>query len=316
MELSLAAKREVEITSAVTAATAQLQSELATLRKELEELHKSTSTPSTDLAGIELAKKELENKFETEKKEMLEKFEVEKAKLQADAKQKEIEITQKLTAEITKISNTNAVGSTNSTSTSPVDIDALVKAKLVAIDAERLVAQQKAIEAAIVEISTKKDLEHERALTLAREQMASEAGIKHRLLLSKVTRLETAAKVQKAAAASSAVIPNSITPTRTNSALPPLVATAVTAGGSSTTSVRGRGVGVGTRGAVGLSLRGVAAAVRGGRGRGGGGVLGALNAAGIEANNNSQIPKRSREEGNEDVTGGGDLSKRMKGAKE
>lgn len=310
MESSLAARREAEIAAAITTATAQLQAELITLRQSLEEARASSNAATFDSSNFEIVKKELKLKFSQEKKELLERFEVEKSQLQAAAKKKELEITERLTAEIAK-----ATASSTTLST-PVDIDSLVQAKLVSIDAERSAAQHKAIELAVAEISTKKDLEHETALNLAREQMANEATMKNKLLITKVARLEATVKQQKSLPAGAT--PNVPTNTTTSNPLPPLVASVTPTAGSSIRgsggppSRRGGATLPTVRGAVaGLALKGAARGVRGGRG----GVLATLTGVAPETGVSS-APKRGREEGEATAGPLGDLSKRMKGTEE
>lgn len=245
----------------------------------------------------------MEQKLETEKAQLVARFEQEKAGLVKQAKVHADEISTQLTAEITRLKSLPPATST----VLPPDVDAIVQAKVAALLKERSEEQRKAIEAAVAEITAKKDAEYQATLIQAREQMDRESAMKNRLLQAKVLKLEATAKIAKAAAAASPTSsPATTTPHATIPAsagtptpLPALVATTPPSGIPTGVAIRGTRGGRG--GPPGLSLRGAA---RGG-GAPRGGVLAALGAASA-----GNPPKRVRPA--EESEEGGDLSKRLK----
>lgn len=294
MESTLATQHKAAIAAAITAATAPLEAQLATLRAE------ATSTATTPAEGSDTLIQEMEKKLETEKAQLAARFEEEKAGLVKEAKAQSDKISDELSAEITRLKSLPLATST----APPPDVDAIVQAKVADLLKERSEEQRKAIEAAVVEITAKKDVEYQATLVQAREQMDRESAMKNRLLQAKVLKLEATAKMAKAAAAAPTSSPAITTPhatlavaTGTPTPLPALVATTPPSGIPTGVAIRGTRGGRG--GPPGLSLRGAA---RGG-GAPRGGVLAALGAA-------ANPPKRVRPA--EETEEGGDLSKRLK----
>lgn len=307
-EIALTATREVAIAKAVEDATAQLRIDLVAVQAQLAVAIASPgSTPS-----------ETTTTFETARQSMLEEFEKVKVTLAAEAKARELEITARLTAEITKATNSNS-------KSTPAEIDALVKAQLATLEADRLVAQQKMVEAAVTKALETRTAEHQVELVNAKVNAEKEASLKNKMLSLQLSKSQKQLAEAKASAS----------PIASTSTLPPLVKTSpapptapATRGGS---GIRGglparggrggRGGGLAAR--VGIPATSPVASIRGAAGGasmlslkgtaspgpvrvavGTGGVLNRVLASNAAANSAlaSTPPKRAREEEESDAT--------------
>lgn len=334
-EVKFTEERAAAIATAVATATTQLQVDIQALRSQLASTSSTpASTESADQA-LTLAKDKL-----------LAEFEMVKAELGAAAKAREDEITVRLTQEISQLREAANVDPT-AAAANPVDIDALVAAKLAQLETTRLAEQQALIATAVATALAARSTEHQAELAKTKAQAENEALAKNKVLMMQLTKqksLLAAATAKLGGAAPPAAARPPPTPTLSapspSSPLPPLVATAdqslnsrVAGGmirGAATprggVPARGRQVrGGGRGGAVALnplaapvaapsvvaSIRGSAPsiALRGAATSRGGGVLGHLVAANAAANAAvpSASPKRSRD--GEDAT---DPAKRTK----
>ncbi|KAL8279842.1 hypothetical protein RQP46_007692 [Phenoliferia psychrophenolica] len=312
-EETFKAERDSAIASAVATATAKLQTDLAAAQAELaaKPTLPASDGPAPAADPAELAK--LQTEFETAKEAMRTEFEQVKLKLNEEAKAREVEITTRLTAEIAKAHEASSKPSSDSTpAPPPVDVDALVQAKLAEHEKERSASQDQAISAAVEAAVAKLQVAHVAALEAQKVAVVKEFSLQKTLLTSQNQKLK--AELAKNKPAATPVASTSATP------LPPLVATtgpaiAARLGTPGTTPTpggprggRGRGTERGGRGGAApgrggaaaaaatpgrggaagasLSLRGVAAgaAPRGGRG----GILGAILGA--------AQPKRARDD--------------------
>lgn len=279
------------IRTAVEAATAQLQLDLAALRTVLSATAATVSTSSVE--ELTAAKEKLAKEFEEVK-----------SMLADEAKRREAEITANLTKEITTLKEQLHVAASSPSApvAPPIDIDALVSAKLATLDAGRLVQQQADISAAVTLALDARNAEHQAELVKVKQQAENEAGMKNKILMMQIAKSKAAHAREVAAAASAAT---SASPTNP---LPPLVSQISATTTPTSPSIRGGAVrGRGGRGGAAtsvvasilgasstptLSLKGVASGK-------GGGVLGQLVIANAAANANvganSASPKRPRD---------------------
>ncbi|KAI5479511.1 nucleoprotein TPR [Pseudohyphozyma bogoriensis] len=216
-EATLAEGREAAIKEAVSAATTQLEADLAKAREELASAATAASGPSD---GAELEK--LKSEFEAAKKALEGELESTKTRLGEEAKAREKEVTERLTAEITK-----ANASTSSTE-AKVDIDALVQAKLASLETERTAAQKKAIDEAVQTALETERSSHAAALEKVKADVQKEFTMKNQLLQKQIANLKQ--KAAAGAGATPSALPTKPAPAASTSAsaspaetLPPLV---------------------------------------------------------------------------------------------
>lgn len=306
-EAALASTRDASIAESVETATAQLRIDLAAAQEQLAAAATSLPSDSPDTAALTATFQATRQKMETD-------FEAIKVTLAAQAKARELEITTRLTAEIKQAT---AKLSTAAASSTPAEIEALVKARLDALEPARLAAQKVALDAAVAKALETRSVEHQAELANAKVKAEKEAGMKNTLLIAQLNKHKQAAAKAAAAAAP---------------ALPPLVSTAGAAERSPTTAARGGGAGRGGargRGApAGLAARvggPAVAAIRGSgaptlalrgaaAGRGGGGVLNQILASNAAANASIPVPtspKRARDD-DSSATSPAEAAKRAK----
>ncbi|KAK4703148.1 nucleoprotein TPR, partial [Phenoliferia sp. Uapishka_3] len=326
-EATFKADRDSAIAAAVASATSQLQTELASAKAELESKPTVAATDGLPVADpAELAK--LKAEFETAKKSMQADFEQVKARLTEEAKVREVEITTRLTAEIAKATEAaNKTSPDASSSTQPpVDVDALVQAKLTEVEAERSAKQRQAIKSAIEEAIKRQKAAHEAELTKAKAKFEEEAVFKNKLLKTQCDKLRAEIVTLKESATPTAS--TSAAPT-TSAPLPALVAQPGIAarlgaqeGAPAAAPPRGRGRGAGPPGipagrgrgaargggaAPSLALKGAAAGGPSGA-KPRGGFLGAL------LQTSPAAPKRPRDSEESGSAGApDDAAKRLKG---
>lgn len=255
-EATFATERDAAIATAVASATASLQADLATVRAELATASSAAPTDSTNTEELNKVKAD----FETTKKLMEDEFEQVKGKLIEEAKAREKEITDRLTAEIKK-----AAESATGSAAPPVDVDALIKTKLDALEGQRAAEQKKAVDDAVAKTTQEQEELFNKKLVEAKASITKEAAMRTTLLTTKLKQMETKLKAATSGAAPASTAPASGLPAK------PTPATSTPAASTSTGSppaasngqpaTRGRG-----------AARGAARGGRGGgnTGRGGG----------------------------------------------
>ncbi|KAM0789729.1 hypothetical protein ACM66B_006586 [Microbotryomycetes sp. NB124-2] len=273
LETKLAGERDAAISQAVAAATAPLNEDLAKLREQL--ANAANATSSADSAALDKLKAE----FEESKKKMEAEFEAVKTRLEEQAKEREAELTARLTEEVTKAKAEAAAAAAaaagtpdnNAAAAPPPDVDALVKAKVDAIEAERAEAQQKAIEAAVAKAVQEQQDSIAGKLAEQKKNLENEAQMRTRLLSAKVKKLEQQVKDGKAASPASS---GATTPQATGAQAPaqvpaPAAAMTTSNGNAAPTQAAVRGRGPAGRGGAGAGGPGRALSVKGGAGAGG-----------------------------------------------
>lgn len=338
-EKKLTAERETAIASAVTTATAQAQAEMVALRSQLSATPSAAATTSVDNSAALEAKDKLIGEFEAVK-----------IKLAAEAKARETAITERLTKEITSLSEAAklAASSTSAATTTapPVDIDAIVKTRLASLETDRLVQQTTAIEAAVTSALAALSTQHLAELAQTKAQAEAEALAKNKVLVMQLNRQKALAAAATAKIAPSNPTASSPTSAKTpalssaipivfppaaslSAPLPPLTSATIPPVGTRGSS---RGAARGTSPGRGMSMRGigrgsmpgvpVGPSMRGsstvpslalrGVARGGGGILGNLVAANAASNASVPVPSPKRGREGDDVVGEADAAKRSK----
>lgn len=264
-EATFTAERDAAIAAAVAAATSSLEADLATVRAELAAA--ASATPTADSTTAEELNK-VKSEFEATKKSMLAEFEQVKTKLSAEAKAREKEITDRLTAEVKKAAESS------SGSAPPVDVDALIKTKLDALEGQRAAAQKKAIEEAVAATVKEQEAITAKKLADAKTSLENEAKMRTTLLTTKLKNLETKLRAAQGGAPAS-TLPAKPAPASASASGPAAASTPAASPPASTNgaaSTRGKG-----------AARGGARGGRGGgadAGRGGGAAgAGATSAA-------------------------------------
>ncbi|KAK4051609.1 Protein mlp1 [Microbotryomycetes sp. JL201] len=263
LETKLASERESAIAQAVAAATAPLNDELAKLRQQL--VDAGTAASSSDSEALDKLKAE----FEASKKKMEDEFEAVKTRLAEQAKEREAEFTAKLTKEVTK-AKAEAAAAVPANSDQTPDVDALVKAKLDAAEAERAEVQRKAIEEAVAAAVKEQEDVSAAKVAESKKNMEKEAAMRTNLLSARIKKLENQLKEAKGESTSNTPAgsgPNtpraSGEPTSQGNA--PAIVTSTNGGPAPTPASQGPGRGGAAAG------RGRGGAGRGGAARGGGG---------------------------------------------
>lgn len=204
-EATFTAEREAAVATAVATATATLEADLAKVRAELATASSTPAdAPAANTEELDKAKAE----FEMSKQALVAEFEKVKTQLGEEAKVREKEITDRLTAEIKKANDAaaQAVSSSGSSAPAPaVDVDALVHAKLDALEGQRAAAQQKAIEEAIAKTVKEQEALAAQKLVDAKASLENEAKMRTSLLTNKVKALETKLKAATGGAAPAAL---------------------------------------------------------------------------------------------------------------
>lgn len=193
----LLADRDAAIAASVASTTSQLQSDLVNLRVELAANSGPASAASPD---VEVLKAE----FEKAKQALVANFDAVKVQLGAEAKAREVAITERLTAEIAKASAAAKALPAKTPPAPPVDVDALVQAKLASTEKDRLAAQEAAVAKAVAAALEQQMAAHKADVQAALAQGEKMAGIKNILLQKRIAALEKGASASPKAAPAAA----------------------------------------------------------------------------------------------------------------
>ena len=210
----LVADRDAAIAASVASTTSQLQTDLLNLRIELAAASDPLSASSPDVEAVKA-------QFEEAKQALIANFETVKLQLGAGAKAREAAITERFTAEIAKASAAAKALPATAPPTPPVDVDALVQAKLAATEKERSMAQAAAIEKAVATALEQQAATHKAALAVALAQVEKMAALKNALLQKRILAFQDASSstpskaappISKPAPAPAAVAPSPVRP--------------------------------------------------------------------------------------------------------